>query len=137
LKIDDNNTMTMKKSILLIVLFIIISCCKKEETIVYSSNIVGEWDWLMTCGGFTGACGTPQTTNRTAKLVFSQDSIFYSYQNDSLTFSSNYSIIRKPVDYKFGSLLINNGYYDYFIIHDTLSFSPQGADFGSTYKRIK
>jgi hypothetical protein len=127
----------MKKHILILALFILISSCKKEETVIYSSNLVGQWEWLSTCGGFSGICGTPQTSHVTIRLVFSQDSIYYLYQNDTLVDSRIFSIVRKPADYYFGSLLIDSRYYNYLILHDTLSFSPEGADFGSTYKRKK
>ena len=132
-----DNQFTMKKPIFILVFFILLTSCKKEETITYSSRVVGQWEWLSTCGGFSGLCVTPQTTHVTIGLAFSQDSVYSEYQNDTLVASHSFSIVRKPVDNKYGALLIDSRYYNYLIYHDTLSFSPQGADFGSTYKRKK
>jgi hypothetical protein len=127
----------MKRSILIFLLVSLVFGCSKEDDISYSSDLIGQWDWLMTCGGFSGLCGTPQSSHKTAKIIFGQDSIFYSYQNDTLVSSHDFSIIKKQVDYYFGTLLIDNRYFSYFIIHDTLNFGPTGADFSSLYKRIK
>jgi hypothetical protein len=127
----------MKRLLFFIALVTINLSCHKEEQIIYSSDLIGEWEWLSTCGGFSGGCGTPQTTNSTAKIIFSQDSVIYNFQNNAFVSSNEFSILRTPVDYTFGLLLIDSRHYLYSIIHDTLNFMPEGADFSSSYKRIK
>lgn len=51
--------------------------------------------------------------------------------------SNKFSIFQTPVNYSFGIIMINNRNYNYLIYPDILSFTPSGADFWSTYKRIK
>jgi hypothetical protein len=128
----------MKKLVLLIAIFIILLSCKKEnQIVVYSSSIIGEWNWLSTCGGFSGLCGTPKTTNSTSKLVFNLDSAYFEFWNDSLVSSYKFFVLDTPADYHtFGRLLINNKNYLYTIFHDTLNFMADGSEFSSMYNRI-
>jgi hypothetical protein len=127
----------MKRIILLSIMLCILAGCKKELLTADSSNIIGKWEWLSTCGGFTGECGTPQTSNTTAKLVFNQDSVFSEFRNNSLFISYRFSILKTPVNYTFGKFLINNTNYNYSVISDTLIFMVEGSEFSSMYKRIK
>ena len=129
----------MKKSIFLLIIILFCCECKKDNLCYYSSSIIGEWSWLSTCGGFSGLCSTPQTLNSTAKLVFTVDSMYYQYQNNSLVSSYKFHIViqmPEPGD-TIRILQINNTYQNFAIIHDTLSLSYFGADFWSSYKRNK
>jgi hypothetical protein len=129
----------MKKVSFLLIIFVSCYGCEKEKQINSSSSIIGEWEWLSTCGGFSGQCSTPKTSNSAEKLVFTVDSMYYHYQNNSLVSSSIFHIVihlPEPND-TIKILQINNTNQAFSIIHDTLSMSFIGADFGSSYKRIK
>ncbi|MGA2408656.1 MAG: hypothetical protein ABSF81_18170 [Bacteroidales bacterium] len=77
----------MKKIIFLQV--IIISCygCKKDNSYNFSSSLIGKWSWVISCGGVVG-CLTPEIEHITIKLVFTADSIYNLYQNDTLRLST-------------------------------------------------
>lgn len=130
----------MKK--LIFSLLIIASCygCEKEKSIVYSSSLIGEWSWFISCGGVAG-CWTPITSHYTITLVFTADSIYNFYQNDTLRSSNmfhTYTIISE--DLKDTSNVINLGSTGekYTIYRDTLSLiSLNFFNAGSAYKRIK
>jgi hypothetical protein len=129
----------MKKVLFLWIIFVSCNGCEKEKQISSSLGIIGEWEWLSTCGGFTGLCSTPQTSNSTEKLVFTVDSMYYQYHNKAIVNSYRFHIVIKipePND-TIKILQINNTYQAFAIFHDTLSMSYIGADFGSLYKRIK
>ena len=114
--------------------------CKKENSYNFSSSLVGKWSWLISCGGVAG-CWTPVSTRTTVNLVFSSDSIYNFYQNDTLKESIryfNYKLI--SVDRKDTSLGIKLGSVSdtYSIFHDTLTLnSLEFFNAGSSYKRIK
>jgi hypothetical protein len=130
----------MKQIILITVVLSILYGCEKDKPISYSSNIVGEWSWLSTCGGFSGLCSTPQSTHITFKLEFTKDSVYSEFQNDTLISSSKFHLHKQvPIDSNdtIYFLQINSVNESYLIIHDTLSLQIIGADFGSAYKRIK
>jgi hypothetical protein len=130
------------KAIKLLGLILIISIligCEKDKQYVYSSNLIGEWAWVSTCGGFSGLCSTPETTNLTVKLVYSADSMYYEYQNNSII--SSYQFHFKSQISEGGDTLkfiqTANGTQAYSINDNALYISFVGADFWSTYKRIK
>jgi hypothetical protein len=129
----------MNKSILFLLALAIICSCEKEKQYVYSSNLIGEWAWVSTCGGFSGLCSTPETSNLTVKHVYSADSMYYEYENNSLISSYRYHL--KSQISEGGDTLkfiqTANGTQAYSINDNALYISFVGADFWSTYKRIK
>jgi hypothetical protein len=128
----------MKKIIFLLV--IIASCfgCKKDNSYNYSPSLIGKWSWFISCGGVVG-CLTPENEHVTINLVFTADSIYNLYQNDTLrlstkfhtykTISENNTTTTNIVKYDSG------GQEEYSITHDTLSIG--NYIIGSAYKRIK
>jgi hypothetical protein len=128
----------MKKLLLLILM--IISCygCKKDNSFNYSSSLTGKWSWLRSCGGFAGCVG-PEIEHVTINVVFSSDSIYNYYQNDTLKYSTRFSTYKLLS--KEGKDSVNFIKYDsggsmnYSIFHDTLGIS--NYIFSSIYKRIK
>jgi hypothetical protein len=127
----------MIRTILLLFVLSVLCSCEKQK--FYSSNLIGEWAWQSTCGGFSGQCSTPETTNLTIKLVYSADSVFYEYENDSLI--STYPFrIKTQINQAGGAikfLQFDDRTQTYSINGDNLSLSFVGADFWSNYKRIK
>lgn len=129
----------MNRYILFLLALAIICSCEKEKQDDSSSNLIGEWVWVSTCGGFTGQCSTPETTNLTVKIVYSTDSMYYEYQNktliSSLPFHIKTQITEDGGTIKF--IQIEDRTQTYSINGGTLSLSYVGAEFWSTYKRIK
>lgn len=56
-------------------------------------ELVGEWDWLGSCGGFSYGCSSPQSTGQTMTWVFSADGFFQWFRSDSLFLSGPYRIV--------------------------------------------
>jgi len=127
----------MKMSLIYLILFLLpLAACEKD--IYFSTSLIGEWSWVSTCGGITGACETPKSTNTRINLVFTTDSICYEYQNDSLTSSRRFWVyklvdLHDPKD----TTYLLDGDQIFSINNNTLYLSHYGADFGSLYKRIR
>jgi|WetSurMetagenome_2_1015567.scaffolds.fasta_scaffold181239_1 hypothetical protein len=132
-----NNTTAMNRTILFLFVLSVLCSCEKQK--FYSSNLIGEWAWQSTCGGYSGQCSTPETTNLTVKLFYSADSVYYEYKNDTLI--SSYPFHIKTQINNAGGVIkfiqFDNRTQTYSINGDTLSLSYIGADFSSNYKRIK
>ena len=113
--------------------------CKKVNSTGSSSSLIGEWSWVSTCGGFAGTCYYPQQTKESVSLVYTMDSIYNYYQNDTLKYSTRFSTYKLLS--KEGKDSVNFIKYDsggsmnYSIFHDTLGIS--NYIFSSIYKRIK
>ena len=131
----------MKKIISLVIIIAFCCGCEKEKPVVYSTSLIGEWTWLMSCGGFTGGCTTPKSSNQKITLVFTIDSIYNFYLNDtlreSITFHTYKSISPDFMDtvnvIKFG---FSNQIYS--INRDTLYLDDSNIDgFSSSYKRFR
>ena len=114
----------MKK--LIIVLVLVASCygCKKDESVIYSSSLIGEWSWISTCGLAETDCQTPVSTHTSRKIILTSDSLFYFYQNDTLTISSRFHT--NGSNFSGGYIIYDydSGFPDRFSIsHDTLALS--------------
>ncbi len=128
--------------IFLLAFVVVLSGCKKDNPETYSSSLIGEWSWVCTCGGFAGTCYYPQQTKESIRLVYTVDSIYNYYQNDTLRTSGKFhTYILNPADFPGAANLIK---YDtgsseeiFLIYHDTLSLTVNGADISSYYKRVK
>lgn len=131
------------KKIMFLLVIILSSCgCKKDNSFKNSSGIIGKWSWLNTCGGSGTDCWTPVSTHSSSNLVFTSDSIYNYYKNDTLKFSTNFhAYTTVSEDGKYITYIIN---YDsgnlgmFSISHDTLSLIDEGdiTFFTSHYKRI-
>jgi hypothetical protein len=128
----------MKKIIFL--LMVIASCfgCKKDNSYTFSSSLMGKWSWFISCGGVVG-CLTPEIEHVTINLVFTSDSIYNLYQNDTLRFSTNFHTYKTISEDGINTTNIikydSGGQQEYSITHDTLSIGNNII--GSAYKRIK
>lgn len=129
----------MGKIIFLLVIFISCNGCKRDNSFNFSSSLVGEWSWLITCGGVAG-CSTPESTHITMRLVFTADSICNNYRNDTLSNSSRFHVYKLiSVDGKDTANVIQyDSIKEIFSIHkDTLELSSISMNLGAAYKRIK
>jgi hypothetical protein len=127
----------MKKIIFLLV--IIASCfgCKKDNSYNYSPSLIGKWSWFISCGGVVG-CLTPAIEHVTINLVFTADSIYDNYANDTLKMSYRFHVSKLiSADGKDTTNIIKFGLNSesFSITHDTLSMG--NAMVSSAYKRIK
>ena len=127
----------MKEIIFLLV--VIASCfgCKKDNSYNFSSSLIGKWSWFISCGGFVG-CVTPEVEHVTINLVFTADSVYNYYTNDTLRTSYKFSIYKLvSTDGKDTTNIIKYGLNSesFSITHDTLSMGS--AMVSSAYKRIK
>lgn len=86
------NTSYPLLSIFMIVLMAITLSCSKEQTEreCNLSGTVGNWIWIESTGGVSGAHLTPDNTGLTMMLEIN-DTLWTEYLNDSITFSSPYT----------------------------------------------
>jgi hypothetical protein len=133
----------MKKLILsFIVILSAFIGCEKEKPPVYSSSLIGKWSWLSTCGGIAGTCYTPKTTQTNINLIFTKDSICYTYRNDTLRYTVRIHTYKVITQFNDTVNILTQGVgvgidQSFSIIHDTLSLNDYMVDdgFGSIYKR--
>jgi len=131
----------MKSIIFLMIVIPLCFGCKKVNSTGSSSSLIGEWSWVSTCGGFAGTCYYPQQTKESVSLVYTMDSIYNYYLNDTLRTSCRFHVNR--LIYTNPNDTINVIKYDtgsseeFLIYHDTLSLTVNGADISSYYKRVR
>jgi hypothetical protein len=130
----------MKRIIFLLIITFSCYGCKKENTSGNSKDLIGEWSWISTCGLSGTDCQTPASTHTSHNLIFTSDSLFYAYQNDTLKISSIFHTNGT------GSLVgiikydYNSGNVDRFsLTHDTLTLVNMYGfiTWVSRYKSIK
>lgn len=132
----------MKKIGFLILLLLIVYGCKKNNPLEFSSSLIGEWSWINSCGGIAGICYTPKSTNQRINLVFTADSMFNTYRNDTLKISAKFQTYLLPPSDMPGTPNVikynSSNQVKFSIIHYTLHLDDFCCDgFYSTYKRIK
>jgi hypothetical protein len=134
----------MKRMSFILLIFVTCSGCEKNYVTIPQS-LAGEWSWIRTCGGIYYNCSTPQSTRHNIKIVFTPDSIYSFYQNDTLKLSAKfYTYISNLEDGKIAQVVDfvtfgfePNAYY-YSMARDTLSLwdgNPDGS--ASYYRRIR
>ena len=136
------NNLIMKKTIFLLVIIAFAFGCEKinsskkdtftqkTDSTDVSSSLIGKWSWFSTCGlGNDKLCYTPESTNCTQYLVFTHDSIYNYFKNDTLRGSSPFHTYREASQYDpfyvyiidYDSIIAAPYYYS--ISHDTLTMS--------------
>jgi hypothetical protein len=80
----------MKSVYIFLILFILFLGCEKE-CYDYPECIVGEWQWIKSCGGFSGGCWYPDEDHQD-RAVFTSDNKYYRYSNDEKILDYNYKI---------------------------------------------
>jgi hypothetical protein len=132
----------MKKIIILLVIIVFSLGCKKDDSFISSSSLIGEWSWLSTCGGIAGICYTPKSTNQRINLVFTVDSTYRSFINDTLKDSGIFHVYKLiSADTNDTSNILQYGSKSeiFSIIRDTLYFNHIYLCFdcfSTLYKRI-
>ncbi|MBW1612601.1 MAG: hypothetical protein JRJ57_01230 [Deltaproteobacteria bacterium] len=80
----------MKSVYIILTLCLVLVSCEKD---CYDCPecIIGEWQWVKSCGGFTGGCWYPSDDHQ-ERAVFTSDSKYYRYSNDELILDYNYQL---------------------------------------------
>ena len=126
----------MKKLIYLFILtFGIISCSSDDETGIDNSELIGKWNWISSCGGFTGDCWYPSDDNYES-VEFTND-LYIKKNNGSVNTEMNYSITDSHIngtDILYIIELENGNMLRFRFIDSNLSI--EGGDFWKEYERI-
>jgi hypothetical protein len=124
--------------VLLCLSTVLLTTCEKEEEEQYSQDIMGEWDWIFSCGCL--GCISKAQVSYTQKLEFTADSVYYRYHNDSVIHSGVFHLYQQE-DSQSGQKVYYLQFGDarlceYDIHNDTLGIEifPRS---GSVYKRIR
>jgi hypothetical protein len=132
----------MKKIVFLLVIIVSTCGCKKDGSFISSSSLIGEWSWISSCGGFAYHCSTPESTSQKINLVFTVDSTFNTYVNDTLKASTRFQTYISPASDIPGTADVikynSSNQVKFSIISDTLYLNDFCCDgFNSNYKRTK
>jgi hypothetical protein len=127
---------------ILFLLVIIVSGyeCKNDDSFISSSSLTGEWSWISTCGLGGTDCQTPASTHTSHNLIFTSDSLFYFYQNDTLRISSIFHTYESGSEDGIIKYDYDSGNADTFsLTHDTLTLANVYGFiiWVSRYKKIK
>ncbi len=124
----------MKKFILIFIL-IITSCSSDDEAGIDNSELMGKWNWISSCGGFTGGCWYPSEDNY--ESVEFTNSIYIKKINDVIDTEINYSITDSHIngtDILYEMELQNGNVMRFRFVDGNLSI--EGGDFWKEYERI-
>ena len=114
--------------------------CKKDNSSDNSSGLIGEWSWISTCGLGGTDCQTPASTHTSNNIVFTSDSLFYIYKNDTLKISSIFHTYKSGSEDGIIKYDYASGNADRFsLTHDTLTLANVYGfiTWVSQYKNIK
>jgi len=128
----------MKKLLFLILIIISVYGCEKDDQVSYSSSLIGEWSWFISSGGIVGVV-IPDGVN-TVNLLFTPDSLLYTYRNDTIYSYNTFHTYKKVEDNGLDTIdviSIGSVIQKYFIFQDTLVLEHINAPMGSGYVRIK
>ncbi len=84
---------------LYILTFGVISCSSDEETAINNSDLIGNWNWTSTGGGFSGDLNeTPTTTGKTYNLNLNANYTYSLLENQTEISSGTYELtIRESI----------------------------------------
>lgn len=88
--------MNQLKLISCLLVIVILSACSILESDSNSSQIIGEWEWLYSTGGFTGETITPDSADVPNRhFVFRSNFTFSFFRADTFVTSGKYSFRKK------------------------------------------
>ncbi len=87
----------MKNLFITLSVFLLIYSCDNDDPDIKDLN--GKWVWLSSFGGISGETYTPESTGKIKIIEFTTDSVFRSYQNDTLVAETKYHLIRSKSIY--------------------------------------
>jgi len=127
----------MKKFICLFILVLgMISCSSDDEAQIDNSKLIGKWNWISSCGGFTGGCWYPSVDNY--ESIEFKDNIYIKKKNGVIDSEINYLITDNTHTngtYMLYEIEFQDGNRMFFrFIGKNLSIV--GGDFWKEYERI-
>lgn len=111
------------------------SCSSAGVSKTNTSRLVGTWDWVSSCGGFTGGCWYPSAQD-VESVEFKTDWTYIKKVNDSIVLESKYIVDESRIngaDVIYTIEFENRIKMPFRVIKDTLSI--QGGDFWKNYKK--
>jgi len=135
----------MKPVPLFLLAIILLPSCEKEN---YDSpkSIIGEWQWVKSCGGFTGGCWYP-SENHKERAIFTANNKYLRYSNDDKVFECNFKLgsVKEVDEVKYFeiSFISSEGktnsheWSTEFWFTDGRYLNIPGGDFIEEFKRIK
>lgn len=85
-------------TIISLLLFLYLPGCSKvtspTEPVL---DVLGNWNWVESVGGFAGRTMTPKSEGFTLRLVFKFDNRSEFYRNDTLSASTKFTISRQVI----------------------------------------
>jgi hypothetical protein len=125
----------MKKIFCLFILTLgFISCSSDDENAIDNSELIGKWNWVSSCGGFTGGCWYPSEDNYES-VEFMND-LYIKKNNGIVDTEINYSITDSHIngtDVLYIIELQNGNILRFRFIDSNLSIA--GGDFWKEYER--
>ena len=103
----------------------------------FHRKLIGRWNWIWSCGGFTGGCWYPGPDNH-EEIEFRYDMRYIEKYNDSVVRDLSYFLIDtfmngQSLVYEIG---FENGYDTYYRFVDD-ELNVQGGDFWKGYERME
>jgi hypothetical protein len=129
----------MKRIYFIIFLLAFLTSCEKKSNDGSIANIIiGKWEWVKSCGGFTGGCWYP-SVNNTKQVEFTSSHRYITSFNGTKTIDEPYSFGESHVDgnMKYYTLVLSDGWSTTFWFTSKDSLEMVGGDFVKSYNRIK
>jgi hypothetical protein len=127
----------MKNLMCLFILILgIISCSADDDTGMQDSQWVGKWNWISSCGGFTGGCWYPSEDNYVSLEI--TENKYIQKRNGVIERATSYSNIDKLINgtnIRYEMKLEDGAKIRFTFIADNLSI--EGGDFWEAYERIE
>jgi hypothetical protein len=134
----------MKRFLFCCIVFLTVNYgCKNNPVGPSAPSLIGTWNWVKSVGGIMGGVFTPQTDKHTRTIIFTANSLYKEYINDSLAISASFTVAQKTMSDSNKVEMISYSLMSPSQIisrldTDTLILSDYAADgFTSTYNRIK
>ncbi len=104
----------------------------------FDNDIVGKWEWVESCGGFTGGCWYPASDHK-EQVEFTSDYRYIRTVNGTKVFDISFT----PGDsyengnIKYFRITFNKEWNTIYWFLDKDTFQMPGGDFVEKFKRIK
>jgi hypothetical protein len=129
----------MKAIYYLLFLLISITGCEKDSVVVpYENDLIGKWNWVESCGGYTGECWYP-TVNHREQIEFTSSHIYIRTLNGIKSFISTYTLggSYEIGGIKYYEISFTNGLSTVYWFIDQNTLEMPGGDFIEKFNRIK
>jgi hypothetical protein len=129
----------MKLTFVIIFLSVFMSGCEKYSYDGYFENeIIGKWEWVESCGGFTGGCWYP-TADHKEQVEFTSNQRYIRTVNGIKTVDQSYTLgdSYERGNIKYFKISFNNEWNTVYWFLDKDTFEIPGGDFVEKFKRIK